>query len=232
MFDFAFNQKVAFVTGVGDNLGANICEKLAKAGAEVWVHCFNENDAVNIQQKIGGTVHVIISKLHTPEVVQAVVRDIIKNSCKIDILINHAESATLETIDQLTTEKWIETFETNLDIPFLCCQEIIPFMLQKGEGVIINISSRAAETGEIGPHYAATKSALDSFTIGLSREFKGSGIKVRGISPPVSLHDKTLTSKARGRVMEAMANNALLHCSHYLEYEVDERSRDGEVLKK
>jgi 3-oxoacyl-[acyl-carrier protein] reductase len=234
MFDVTLNHKVALVTGVDDNLGAKICEKLAKAGAEVWIHRFNEEDAENLQEKIlsfGGAAYVITNSLHTPEAVRSVVSKIIEKSCKIDILVNHAEKVAIESIDLLTTEKWLDTFETNLDVPFLCCQEILPFMLQKGDGTIINISSRSAETGELGPHYAATKSALESFTRGLSREFKGRGIKVKVVCPPISLHDKRLATYEKARIIEAMANKALLLCSPYLDYDVNELSNDNEVLK-
>lgn len=225
MFEFTLDHKVAIVTGVADNLGANICEKLAKVGAEVWIHCFNEADGINLQNQIislGGTAHIIASSLQTPEAVRTAVRKIIEKSRKIDILVNHAENATQETLDQLITEKWLDTLETNLDIPFLCCKEVIPFMLQNGEGTIINISSQSAETGEMGPHYAATKSALESFSRGLSREFKGKGIKVRVVRPPVFLHDKGLPTKAKENIRNTIANKTLLLCSSYLDYEVDE----------
>lgn len=223
MLKVNLENKVALITGVADNLGANICLKLAEAGAEVWIHRFKEEDVKDMQNRIlsfGSRVHMITNNLQTPEEVNKAIGRILERSGKIDILVNHAEDSSAGSLCDLTAEKWLQIFGCNLDVPFLCCQEVIPGMLQNGGGTIINISSQAAETGAIGPHYAATKSALDSFSKGLSREFNDRGIKVKVVTPPVQLHDESQTIETRTSVREAMANMTLLFCTSYTDYAI------------
>lgn len=217
MVDLRLNEKIVLVTGADDSLGTVICEKLVKNGAKVWSHQFSENTAGSNQHYVNTTT--IISKLDSREEVRTVVNKIIAEDKKIDILINLAEKKDSFTIDQLTPQTWLAAFQRNLDTPFLCCQEILPAMIEHGSGTIINITSQAAFTGDIGPHYAASKSALNSFTKGLAREFKEKGIKVKEVCVPVKLHNQSHPLKSRRHMIEAVANKTLLACSAYLDDE-------------
>lgn len=217
MIDFSLNEKIILVTGAEDSLGGIICEKLVNAGAKVWIHQYSESTAGASQHEMN-TVS-IISRLDSRDEVRNVVNRIIAEDNKIDVLINLGEKPLSTTIDDLTAQEWLAVFQRNLDIPFLCCQEIIPTMMENGSGIIINITSQAAQTGDIGPHYAASKSALNSFTKGLSREFKDKGIKVKEVCVPVILHDKSLPCETGRQMMEAVANKTLLSCSAYLDEE-------------
>ncbi|KZM57629.1 MAG: SDR family NAD(P)-dependent oxidoreductase [Bacillaceae bacterium] len=212
--EIKLKNKVAIVVGSNFIFGKEICLALALSGAEVWIHHFNEEDKIEQISKeissLGGTAKVISGDLRKLEEVQKVISKIAKNSGKIDILINNIHVLSKETIEDLDPNDWIETLEFNLDIPFLCSKEVIPHMLRIGEGNIINISATAAVTGEIGPHYAASKSALNSMTKGLSREFREFGIRVNSISP-----DIVQTSTSLSSLSKAVANTVLFLCSPY-----------------
>ncbi|MGM7723895.1 SDR family NAD(P)-dependent oxidoreductase [Metabacillus sp. Hm71] len=214
MYHFNLNNKVALVTGVADHLGIEICEILEKAGANVWQHQFNEDHLVEeIFTKLridGSKIQTITGDLRTPYTVKSLIGEILDKSGKIDILINLSEIASPRSLHELTPEEWLDTFAVNLDVPFLCCQEIIPLMVENGGGVIVNISSQAAETGGIGPHYASTKSALDALTKGILREYKEKGVRVNTISPSVQLHDESLSEQIKMNIRATIANMILL----------------------
>lgn len=230
MFDLSLNNKVVLVTGVDDMLGAAICNRLAEAGAIVWIHRFNTNVAVDLQREIrafGGLASIITSDLQTAAEVQAVVKKITKENEKIDILINYAEESANTSIDQLTPSAWQVAFRVNVDVPFLCCQAIIPVMLGLNGGTIINITSQAASTGDVGPVYAAGKSAFQSFTKGLATEFAGTTIKVKELVAPISLHNQNSSLQVKNKVMAAVANKILLLCSPYLDEEIEDLDKEG-----
>ncbi|TRZ38111.1 SDR family NAD(P)-dependent oxidoreductase [Niallia circulans] len=230
MFDLSLNNKVVLVTGVDDMLGAAICKKLAEAGAIVWIHRFHTNEAVDLHKEIrsmGGLASVITSDLQTANEVQAVVKKIIEQNGKIDVLINYADKSAKTTINQLTPSAWLAAFQVNLDVPFLCCQAIIPIMLGLKGGTIINITSQAASTGDVGPAYAAGKSAFQSFTKGLATEFTGTTIKVKEVVAPISLHDQNSSFQAKNKVMKAVANKILLLCTPYLDEEIEALDKEG-----
>jgi NAD(P)-dependent dehydrogenase (short-subunit alcohol dehydrogenase family) len=83
-------------------------------------------------------------------------------------------------------------------------------MVQNGGGVIVNISSQAAMTGDLGPHYAATKSALDSLSKGISREYKHKGIRVHSISPTAQLHKELVSEQELKSIIESISHLILL----------------------
>ncbi|MGE8203738.1 SDR family NAD(P)-dependent oxidoreductase [Heyndrickxia sp. NPDC080065] len=236
MLDIDLSNKVVLVTGVTGESGTEICKTLAMAGGEVWIHHFKKDHQVEELQQIihsfGRTAHSIIGELTTPESVKATIEQILTKCKRIDVLINHAEISTKIPLSNLTPEEWNRTFEANLDIPFLCSQEVIPKMEQAGEGIIINISSNAAMTGEIGPHFAASKSAINSLTKGLAREYKDQGIRVIGLSPSAQLNEKKLIEKAGFNIKNALANMILFLCSPYADYLNGETLPFSEEAKK
>jgi NAD(P)-dependent dehydrogenase (short-subunit alcohol dehydrogenase family) len=211
MLQISLQGKTALVTGYSSIFGNEICTALANAGADVWVHTFDQvEQAAEFCQQIklnGGNAALQIGDITQPKEVHKLVDCILKESGKIDILINNTEVSAFKSLNDVSPEEWIKTFERNVDVPFLCCKEIIPHMVEKGEGYIVNISSAAGVTGEMAPDYAASKSTLNSMTKGLAREFKEQGIRINGIAPAVVTVDDNDTQKA---VKKAVANMVLV----------------------
>jgi len=120
--------------------------------------------------------------------VKNMVDSALKKFNHIDILVNNTGGITGRSpITEITDELWDEMLALNLESVFLCCRAVLPEMLARKKGVIINISSIAARTGG-GPGavpYATGKAAVDGFTRGLAKEVAAQGIRVNAIAPGV-----------------------------------------------
>ncbi|MFM1652506.1 SDR family NAD(P)-dependent oxidoreductase [Brevibacillus sp. B_LB10_24] len=188
MLQIDFRGKVALVTGGGRGIGAAISSKLAQAGAVVWINYAHSGErAEQLCREIGaagGVAVPIQADISQPEQVRGMVETVIAESGRIDFLINNAGITSVKSLLELTTEEWNRVMNVNLDGPFLTCKEVLPHMAASGEGVVVNISSTGALTGGGGgAHYAASKSALDSMTRALAREYAAKGIRVNGLAP-------------------------------------------------
>ena len=106
----------------------------------------------------------------------------------IDVLINNAAGGIRQsTFMEASEELWEETYRLNIISVLLCSQAVLKHMIPRKKGKIINISSTAARIGGAGEsiHYASTKGALNTMTIGMSRELIEYGIIVNGVAPGV-----------------------------------------------
>ncbi len=116
--------------------------------------------------------------------VEAVVKGIVEKWGKIDILVNNAGIWTSGEMGSMPKDVWAETMKINLDGVFYACNVAVPFMKEKGQGCIINVSSTAAIRGEaFHSHYAAGKGALVSLTKSLASELGPYGIRVNCVAP-------------------------------------------------
>jgi 3-oxoacyl-[acyl-carrier protein] reductase len=134
---------------------------------------------------------------------------------------------------EITNELWEKTYALNVTGTFNTAQAIIPHMLDNKYGVIVNIASVAAKVGGAGNsvHYASSKGAVDTMTMGIAREFAGKGIRCLSISPGVvdtAFHDQTpaevlegytnLTPMGRMANPEEIAETILFACSDAAPY--------------
>jgi len=102
----------------------------------------------------------------------------------IDILVNNAGIAIVRGIDDLSEEDFDRTITVNLKSAFLCMQAVLPAMRKKKWGRIVNISSGAARgAGAIGPHYNASKAAMEGLTRGYAARLVKEGITVNAVAP-------------------------------------------------
>ncbi|MCZ7665192.1 MAG: SDR family oxidoreductase [Thermoleophilia bacterium] len=102
----------------------------------------------------------------------------------IDILVNSAGNWTLQPIEEVTEESWDRQFDCNLKGAFFCAQAVVPHMLRRGGGKIVNISSAAGFIGFPGAAvYCASKGGLVTLTKALAVELASRGINVNGIAP-------------------------------------------------
>jgi 3-oxoacyl-[acyl-carrier protein] reductase len=116
--------------------------------------------------------------------IAAMVEGTIRRFGRIDILVNNAGIAQGHRFMDITPEDWRRMLETNLTSVFLCCRAVIPHMLQRKWGRIINIASTSGLTGGTsGAHYAAAKGGVITLTKSLSSEFAPHGITVNSIVP-------------------------------------------------
>ena len=129
----------------------------------------------------------------------------------IDVLVNNAGSLVerLKTAE-LTEERWDEVFALNVKSAFFAAQAVIPKMLEKGSGVIVNMTSIAGRNGGApgSIHYSAAKGAMTAMSKGLAKEFAAQGIRVNAVSPGVidtPFHETFSTPEA----MKNFADNVI-----------------------
>ncbi|MDQ3748673.1 MAG: SDR family oxidoreductase [Acidobacteriota bacterium] len=210
---FDFTGKVVLVTGASSGIGRATAEFFGEGGAKVAVS-YLKNQAgadaavaaiagANIGRGMasGADASTISDSVETTGRALAVQADVTKNSeiarmikevednlGAIDILVNNAGSLVerLRTAE-LTEERWDEVFALNVKSAFFAAQAVIPSMLEKSAGVIVNVTSIAGRNGgALGSiHYSAAKGAMTAMSKGLAKEFAGQGIRVNAVSPGV-----------------------------------------------
>jgi NADP-dependent 3-hydroxy acid dehydrogenase YdfG len=181
-------NKVVLVTGGGSGIGRAAARLLVDAGARVAITGRGQarlDEAVRALNAGNRVVAYAVDVSQAPRVA-AMVDSIASALGPIDILVNNAGTNIKErTFRELTPETWDSLIRTNLDGAFYCIHAVLPSMLRRKDGVIINVVSiagkRASPLG--GVAYAASKFGMSALGIGLAAEEKDSGIRVCNIYP-------------------------------------------------
>ena len=181
---------IALVTGGSRGIGRGIALRMARGGAKVIVNYHqNEKSAQETLQKIrviGGEGIVFRADVSKRTEVEAMVKFIKNTYGLVDILINNAGEGQLRSklATEIDEDLWDRLYQINMKAIFLCCASILPMMIQKSWGRIVNISSTSGITGGTsGSHYAATKGAIISYSKALAREYALNGITVNVVAP-------------------------------------------------
>jgi 3-oxoacyl-[acyl-carrier protein] reductase len=189
---FDLTNKVALVTGASSGIGAATAKVLAELGAKVAItYNHNQAGAEKLVEEIsqGGPKALAISTdVREPDQIRAMVTQATEALGPVDILVNNAGSLIgRQSVVEMTEERWNEVITLNLTSAVVCSQAVIPAMIGRRSGAIINVVSIAGRTGG-GPGagaYAAAKAGLISFTKSTAKELAPHGIRVNAISPGV-----------------------------------------------
>ena len=180
--------KVALVTGASRGIGKAIAISLGELGAEVIVN-YSASDASaeevvkSINEK-GGSSYKLKFDVSDEESVNTAINQIIRDSGKIDILINNAGITRDGLLMRMKASQWDEVLNTNLKGVFLCTKNVSKFMIKQRSGKIINITSIVGLIGNPGQaNYSASKAGVIGFTKTCAKEFASRGIKVNAIAP-------------------------------------------------
>lgn len=183
-----FSGKTALITGASKGIGAESAIALARQGADVLIHYnSDEASAQQVQSQaaaLGVKAELLQAELGTREGIKRLA-GMIKNR-RIDFLINNAGSLVERTkVMDFTEELWDRVFTLNLNSAFFLSQAVIPGMIERGGGVIINMTSIAARNGGgVGAiAYASAKAAMSNMTRGFTKEFAAQGIRANAIAP-------------------------------------------------
>ena len=184
---FDLTGKVALITGGAHSIGFGIGVGLAQAGATVCFNCTNEESrakGVAAYKEAGFDVRGFVCDVTDEKAVQALVAQIREEVGIIDILVNNAGIIKRIPMTEMSVEDFSKVIDVDLIAPFICSKAVIPGMLQKGHGKIINICSMMSELGrETVSAYAAAKGGLKMLTRNICSEFGGANIQCNGIGP-------------------------------------------------
>jgi len=180
-------DKVVVVTGAASGIGRAIAVAFGEQGARVAVNHFErEADAqVTVQEleQAGGTALVVEADVCDRGQVDSMVAKIEAHFGHIDVLVNNAGIVLVKPFLETTPEDWQHVIDTDLGSVFHTCQAVLPGMLEKGEGCIINVASELAFAGrDRYCAYTAAKGGVVTLTRSLAREF-APAIRVNALAP-------------------------------------------------
>ena len=183
----ALDGKVAIVTGAGRGIGRAIALMLAGAGCRVVLTARTQEQLEQVEQEIGnrgGQAISVPADLTRDDDIECLVAAAQKTFATVDILINNAGWGKRAPVVRANVEDWDQTFRVNLRAPMVLAKLLLPPMIAKGDGAVINIGSVSGKTGEAnGAAYSASKFGLIGFTQSLYEEVREHGIKVAVILP-------------------------------------------------
>jgi 3-oxoacyl-[acyl-carrier protein] reductase len=179
----SFAGKTALITGAGRGIGRAIAVALAQAGCEVCLAARSLEQLVAVQSEIHaseGRAKVVQADLTRDDDLHALV-----HACgAVDFLINNAGWGKRASVVHSRVDDWDQTFRVNLRAPMILAKELLPAMIKRGEGAVVNIGSVSGKSGEAnGAAYSASKFGLIGFTQSLYEEVREHGIKVAVILP-------------------------------------------------
>ena len=182
--------KVALVTGASRGIGKAIAKELAKNGSSVIINYSKDDEGANSTlreiKELGGYAKVIKKNIAMKEQCQELIKELIDTFGKIDILINNAAKSEIGLFIDVDDENFQSLINTNLLAPMYLSKYALNYMISKGNGNIINISSIWGEAGaSCEVVYSTTKGGLNLFTKSLSKEVAPFGIRVNSIAPGV-----------------------------------------------
>jgi gluconate 5-dehydrogenase len=184
---FSLNGKIALVTGASYGIGFAVATALAEAGAKIVFNDIKPDlvaDAMEKYRAGGIDARGYVFDVTDEDGVNAAVARIEKEVGVIDILVNNAGIIKRIPMCEMTAAEFRQVIDVDLNAPFIVAKAVIPAMIKKGHGKIINICSMMSELGrETVSAYAAAKGGLKMLTRNIASEFGEYNIQCNGIGP-------------------------------------------------
>ncbi len=184
---FDLTGKIALITGGAHSIGFALGVGLAQAGAVICFNCSNPESrdrGLAAYREAGVEAHGYVADVTDEEAVRALVEQIQQEVGVIDILVNNAGVIKRIPMLETTVEDFAKVVDVDLVAPFIVSKAVLPGMIAKGRGKIINICSMMSELGrETVSAYAAAKGGLKMLTRNICSEFGGANIQCNGIGP-------------------------------------------------
>lgn len=187
MVNFSLEGKVALVTGAAYGIGFAIAQALAEAGARIAFNCRSTEHLEKAKAeyaRLGISARGYICDVTKEDEVTRMVADIREHLGVIDILVNNAGIIKRIPMTEMKTEEFRQVIDIDLTAPFIMAKAVIPGMIEKGHGKIINVCSMMSELGrETVSAYAAAKGGLKMLTRNIASEYGEYNIQCNGIGP-------------------------------------------------
>ena len=181
------NGRVAVITGGAQGIGYATAERMLLSGAAVVLWDIDATALAAARESLSalGTVDAATVELTDADAVPAAAGAVMRTHGRIDILVNNAGiTGGNATTWELDPVMWRRVIEVNLVAPYLVCRAVVPQMLQRGYGRIVNVASVAGKEGNPNAsHYSASKAGLIALTKSLAKELATQGILVNAVSP-------------------------------------------------
>ncbi len=196
--------KTAVITGGGRGIGAAVAGSLAEEGVSVVVSARSESEIDAVAEQLRSRGHAawaVPCDVTDPTQVSGLAETATEHLGQVDILINNAGTVTSAPLKSLTLETWNRTLAVNATGVFLCTKALLPGMVERGWGRVVNIASIAGKTG--GPYisaYSASKHAVIGFTRSVAAEVATSGVTVNAVCP--GYVNTPMTDRSVERIVE------------------------------
>ena len=181
------SQKVAYVTGGMGGIGTAICQRLHKDGFKVIAGCGPTRDHkkwLDEQKALGFTFYASAGNVGDWDSTVEAFSKAKAEHGPIDVLVNNAGITKDRMFLKMSKEDWDAVMNTNLDSMFNVTKQVVPDMVERGWGRIINISSVNGEKGQAGQtNYSAAKAGMHGFSMALAQELATKGVTVNTVSP-------------------------------------------------
>ena len=180
--------KSAIVTGATRGIGKQIALTLAEEGADVVINGNNEERLQTVKEEVearGRRCVIVAGDISQPETSERMASACLEAFGKIDILVNNAGINSRFPFLELTFEEWSHMLDVNLNGAFHACKAVLPHMVERKSGSIVNVSSAASKTAHANASasYGVSKAGLNSLTQKLAYEMAPYNIRVNGVCP-------------------------------------------------
>ena len=181
-------KKTVLVTGASRGIGRAIALAFANEGYHVFLNCNHsvtqlEKVRSEIEELPDGSCDMVIGDVGNPDHVEKIFKSIYKKCKCLDVLVNNAGIAHIGLLSEMTDKEWNRIIQTNLSSVFYCSRAVIPEMVSRKSGKIINISSMWGTAGaSCEAAYSATKAGVHGLTKALAKELAPSNIQVNAIA--------------------------------------------------
>ena len=189
MIKFNLKDRVAIVTGGAQGFGFSITERFIQSGAKVIIWDIDENECKKAISKLNSENCLFeIVDVRQIKDIQSKLDEIEKKFGKIDIFINNAWISGKNTsVIDYPIEEWNKVIDLNLNAVFYCCKSVVPFMIKKKYGRIVNIASIAGKEGNPNASaYSSSKAGVIGLTKSLGKELAQYNIAVNCVTPAVA----------------------------------------------
>jgi 3-oxoacyl-[acyl-carrier protein] reductase len=189
-------DRVVLVTGSSRGIGAEVAAKAASEGAVVAVHYHRSRDGAERTlarvREAGGDGDCFSADIGEGEQAERLVGDVIERFGRVDGLVNNAGLTQVGPFLEIEAAEWDEVIRTDLTAAFHTTRAVLPSMVERGSGSIVNIASRLAQMGVTETAaYSAAKAGLIGLTRALAREFGTTGVRINAVAPGVTLTEMT-----------------------------------------
>lgn len=179
--------RTVLVTGAGNGIGRAIADRLAEDGHSLTINDLSPDAAEEVSGGIlstGGKAVAAPGDVSNPEDVKRMVSQAEDAYGPLEVLVNNAGLLQQRRFVDLTLEDFDRMLEVHLRGTFLCTRAVLPDMLSRGRGIIINMASQLGQIGGVElSHYSAAKAGIIGLTKSLAREVSAEGVRVNAVAP-------------------------------------------------